>query len=449
MIELLLLFALAGLMQAARSFTVGVVGGTELAFGFLLLTAFFAGKVVSRFGLPRLTGYLIAGVIAGGAVLDLVSSEMTKSLSVVNGVASCILGLTAGAELNLKKVRPLARTLRGLISFGVIGGIAVLTGVLYLLRPMIPLFAAMDEVQSIAVCSLLAVALIPQSPAVVMAVLSETKADGPLSQTMLATVVVADLVVIVCYAIASAVAGLFVGGGVDLVDTVRDVAWELFGSIGFGIVIGIVIGAYLRAVKEGAALFSLMVCVVVAQVGARVHLDPLVVMLAAGIWLENFSRSGSHDLLAGFESAQLPVFLVWFALAGLRLDIFTLVGLIVPVMIIAGSRAVTLYLGGKVAMARAEPPPAVKKYGWVGLVPQAGLSLAFATLIANTKAFSFGADAATLILSVLAVNQLIAPVLVRRAVMKSGEAGAKDQPDFGADAPRTTPLPLDAVKPEP
>ncbi|HEY4058036.1 MAG TPA: cation:proton antiporter [Kofleriaceae bacterium] len=449
MIELLLLFALAGLMQAARSFTVGVIGGTELAFGFLLLTAFFAGRVVSRFGLPRLTGYLIAGVVAGSGLLDLVTTDMTKSLSVVNSVASCILGLTAGAELNLKKVKPLARTLRGLISFGVLGGIAILTGVLYLIRPMIPLFAPMDGVQSIAVCALLAVALIPQSPAVVMAILSETKADGPLSQTMLATVVVADLVVIVCYAIASAVAGLFVGGGVDLMVTMRDVAWELFGSIGFGIVIGLVIGSYLRTVKEGAALFSLMICVVVAQVGSRVHLDPLVVMLAAGIWLENFSRAGSHDLLSGFESAQLPVFLVWFALAGLRLDLLTLVALIVPVVIIAATRGLTFYVGSKMAMTGADPPPAVKKSGWVGLVPQAGLSLAFATLMANTKAFSFGAEASTIILSVLAVNQLIAPVLVRRAVISAGEAGAKDQPDFAANAQRNTPLPFEAVKPPP
>ena len=44
MIPLLLLFAIAGLMQAARSFTTSA-GATELAFGFLLLTAYFTARL--------------------------------------------------------------------------------------------------------------------------------------------------------------------------------------------------------------------------------------------------------------------------------------------------------------------------------------------------------------------------------------------------------------------
>lgn len=441
MIPLLLLLAVAGLMQAASTFTTQLgAGGTELAFGFLLLSAYFAGTLVSRAGLPRLTGYLIAGVIAGPAVLHLVTGEMATSLKVVNSVASCILGLTAGAELNLRKVRPLAGTLRGLMVFGVLGGILVLAGVLFAIRPLIPLFDDMTLPQSLSVCALLGVALIPQSPAVVMAVLSETKADGPLSQTMLASVVVADLFVIILYAIASAVAGVFVGGGVDVVATIGRVAWELLGSMGFGVLIGILIGLFVRTVKDGSAMFSLVICVVVAEVGSRVHLDPLVVMLAAGIWLENFSRADTHALLARFESAQLPVFLVWFALAGLKLDLVQLWSSIVPVMIIVATRGLAFFTGSRIGAALASPPSAVRSYGWIGLVPQAGLSLAFVVVIQNTFP-SFGPAAAVIMLSVLGVNQLVAPVLLRRALIKSGEVGAKSQTDFAVHARPDTPLP--------
>ncbi len=430
MIPLILLFAVVGLMQAARSFSDGVAaGGPELAFGFLLLAAYFTGRLFGSLGLPRLTGYLIAGVLAGPFVLELVSTDMTRSLRVVNGVASCILGLTAGAELNLKRVKPLARTLRGLIIFSVIGGIAVVTGVLFAIRPMLPLFDGMAATESLAVCLLLGVALIPQSPAVVMAVLSETKADGPLSQTMLASVVVSDLVVILFYAIAAAIAGAMIGGGVDVLQTAGAVSWELLGSIAFGVAIGMLIGVYVRTVKQGAPMFALMICIIVAEIGGRVHLDPLVVMLAAGLWLENFSTTKSHDLLHSFESAQLPVFLVWFALAGTKLDVVTLWAMIVPVLIIAGSRGVALYLGGKLTALQSSPPPAVATYAWLGLVPQAGLSLAFVVVIQNSFP-TFGAAAGVLVLSVLGVNQLLAPVLLRRALIRSGEAGKKAAVDF-------------------
>jgi len=432
MIPLLLLLAVTGLMQAARSFsTVIGTSATELAFGFLLLSAYFTARVVSQLKLPKLTGYLLAGVLAGPFVLDLVTKEMAGSLRVVNGVATCILGLTAGAELNLKRVKPVARTLRWVSVVSVVGSMVVLAGVLFLIRPLIPLFADMTTTQSIAVCALIGVAISPQSPAVVMALLSETRADGPLSQFMLASVVVSDLVAVLFYSIAAAGAGVVIGGGVDMIDTAFAVAWELLGSVLFGVLIGVVIGGFLNAVKQGASLFALLICVVVAEIGVRVHLDPLIVMLAAGIWLENFSRADASSLIHGFESAQLPVFLVWFALAGTKLDLGQLVQSIVPVLILASVRAGWYFIGTGFAARTTNAPPAVVKYAWIGLVPQAGLSLALIVVIQKTFP-TFGPAAAVLLLSVLAVNQIVSPVALRLALIRSGEAGKKQGVDFAA-----------------
>ena len=433
MIALLLLLAVGGLMQAARSFTSDIsVAGTELAFGFLLLAAYFTARLSSRIGLPKLTGYLIAGVVAGPFVLDLVTREMASSLSVVNGTATCILGLTAGAELNLKRVRPVMGTLRAMMVIPVIGVMFVLAGTLFVLRPLLPLFDAMSTTQALAVCMLLGVALTPQSPAVVMALLSETRADGPLSQILLASVVVSDLVVILCYAIAAAVTGGLIGGGIDVVETALSVSWELLGSVAFGIAIGVLIGAFVRSVKAGAPLFALLICVVVAEIGTRVHLDPLIVMLAAGIWLENFSRADVTSLIHGFESAQLPVFLVWFALSGTRLDLAKLWGWLIPVVILAAMRAGWFFVGSRVACSRTGAPESVVRYAWIGLVPQAGLSLALMVVI-QTSFPSFGRQAAVIMLSVMGLNQMVAPVLLRIALIRSGESGKKQSADFAAE----------------
>ena len=48
-----------------------------------------------------------------------------------------------------------------------------------------------------------------------------------------------------------------------------------FGSVAFGAMIGVVLARFLIYVKRGSALFALMICVVVAEIGARIHLDPL------------------------------------------------------------------------------------------------------------------------------------------------------------------------------
>ncbi len=434
MIEVLILLALTGLMQVTQTLGVDPAnGGTELAFGYLLLVAYFCGRLGSRLRLPRLTGYLLAGVFAGPFVLELVTHEMAGSLRIVNGVATCVLGLTAGGELDLARVRPLLRTLRSITFYGIFVAMVILTGILFLLRPMLPMFDEMTTVQSFAVCGVVAVALSAQSPSVVMALLAETRAEGPLSRLVLATVVVADLVVIIIYSVVAAITGALFGGTIDVAATTLEIAWELLGSMAFGVAIGVLIGVFLRSVRGGgASLFALLVCVVVAEIGARIHLDPLVVMMTAGLWLRNFSKSDANALLHNFEAAELPVFLVFFALAGSKLDLYMLWATLVPVALIAGVRAGVFYVGCRFACERTHADPSVTRFGWTGLVPQAGLSLALVVVIQKNFP-SFGQPAAVLLLSVVGVNQLIAPLLLRMSLVRSGEAGKRAPRNFATE----------------
>src|SRR6185312_6207227 len=212
------LFAVGGLMQAARSFTEeSSLAGTELAFGFLLLAAYFTSKIVNRFGLPKLTGYLIAGAISGPFVLGLVTHQMTDSLKVVSDTATAIIALEAGSELQISAIKPLLKTLRGITLYAVIGAMFSITTVLFLMRPWLPdIFSGMDFTTSLVVCAAIGVALSAQSPAVVMALLAEMRAEGPLSRVILASVVVADLTVITIFSVVLAITGAVIGGSVDV-----------------------------------------------------------------------------------------------------------------------------------------------------------------------------------------------------------------------------------------
>jgi len=433
MIPLLLLLAVGGMMQAARSFTTDTaLAGTELAFGYLLLASYFTAKIVNRFGLPKLTGYILAGVVSGPYVLQFVTQDMGVSLKVVSTTATALLALEAGLELEFKRIKPIMKTLRGMVLFAVIGAQFAIAAALFLLRPLLPnIFGDLDTTQSIAVCLAIGVALSAQSPAVVMAMLSETRADGPLSRVMLASVVVADLCVITVFSIVLAITGAVIGGEIDVVGTALGVAWELLGSLVFGLLLGALIGQYLLSVKKGAMMFVVLCCVVVAEIGARVHLDPLIVMLAVGIWLRNFSRADASELTHNFQAAQLPVFLVFFALAGTKLDVQTLAASLLPVGVIAVIRAGAFYAGARVACRISGAEDVVAKYAWFGLVPQAGLALALALVLKNTFP-SFGDGAAVILFGVVGFNECIAPVVLRVMLIRSGEAGKKAGVDFAA-----------------
>ncbi len=433
MVPLILLVAIAGMMHAARSFaTDTTVAGTELAFGFLLLAAYFTAKIVNRFGLPKLTGYLMAGVFAGPYVLGLVTKDMGVSLKVVSSTATAILALEAGSELELSKIKPIMKTLRGITLLAILPAMFAIAGALFLMRPLLPyIFDGMDFNQSLVVCLAIGVSLSAQSPAVVMAMLAETRAEGPLSRVILASVVVADLTVIIVFSIVLAITGAVLGGTIDVAGTALGVAWELLGSMVFGLLLGMLIGQYLLSVKKGASLFALMICVIVAEIGARMHLDPLIVLLTSGIWLRNWSRADASELMHGFQSAQLPVFLVFFSLAGSKLDVQTLWGSLLPIGIIAIIRAGSFFVGTKLACKLTNADDVIKKYAWFGLVPQAGLALALALVLKNTFP-SFGDGAAVILFGVVGFNECVAPVILRLMLLRSGEAGKKQGVDFAA-----------------
>jgi len=432
MTALLALLALIGLMQAAHSFggAAALVGGPELTFGYLLLVAYFTGELVARVSLPRLTGYIIAGVFSGPWALGVVSHDLAASLSLVKGVAVCMIALTAGAELNLKRIRPLIGVVGSMVLWAVLGAVVAIAAAVLALRPLLPFLDELDLVAAIAVAVMLGVTLAAQSPAVVMALVSELHTDGVLTRLVLAMVIVSDLVVVVLYALSSALVSAVVGGDVDIGSTLASVSWELFGSAGIGVFVGMLLGLFIRKVDDGHALFATMLCFLVAEVAHPLHLDTLIVMLAAGIYLENVSRCDAHRLIESFESASLPVYLVFFALAGATLDVERVVDLIIPVSVICVVRAWVFWAGCRIAARRTRAEPAVRRFAWTGLVPQAGLALALAVIIG--RAFpSFGPGAEALIIGVVAINQLIPPVILRLAFLRSGEAGKRVAHEVG------------------
>jgi Kef-type K+ transport system membrane component KefB len=240
---------------------------------------------------------------------------------------------------------------------------------------------------------------------------------------VLGVVVIADLVVIFLFALTSSLAKAVLGGGVDMLQTARALAWELLGSLVAGAVIGYLLALYLRKVQGGAGLFLALVAFVIAEIGQRLHFDPLLVALAAGMFVRNATPVG-EALHRHIEMPAMPVYILFFAVAGanLHLDVLAVVG--APAVLFVVVRAVGLLLGSQLGAGLAGAPPMVRRFAGLGLLPQAGLALALSMLFAKTFP-EFGVEAGALTLGVVAINELVAPALYRYALLRSGEAGKK------------------------
>jgi len=430
-VNLLIVLALVGLMHAARTFDAGGAHATTLAFGFVLLAAFFAGRIFASLRLPKLTGYIATGIAVGPAVLGLLSPELIHDLEIVDGVAIAMIALTAGNELDLRAFRPLLRSIQWITLWAVIGTALLLGAAVFAMQGLLPFFDRLSLLPALAVALVMGVVMSAQSPAVVVALRDEMEADGPMSRTVLGVVVIADLVVILLFAATSSLAQSVIGAPGDFSDTLSLLTWEILGSLTSGVLVGAIIAAYLRFVGRNGALFVVTVCFVAAEVGSRLHFDPLLVALAAGVLIRNATRQGDV-LQAQIELASLPVYVVFFAVAGAHIDLRLLASVALPATAIVAVRGIGLVLGSRIGAHLAGSPEVVKRWAGFGLLPQAGLALALAALFVKTFP-EFGAEARALVLGVVALNELVAPAIYRWALVRSGEAGRREAAEAVAE----------------
>jgi Kef-type K+ transport system membrane component KefB len=424
--QLLLLLAFLGLMHAARSFApqpgVGTnAAGVTLAAGFILLTALIAGNLFKMAGLPQLTGYLAMGVIVGPQVLGLVTEQMLTQLRIFNGVAIALIALTAGTEMDFRTMRPLMRGVAWITGVAILGTIGLLAAGIYLAKDLLPFVSGLTDVEMVAIAVVLAVTMSAQSPAVAVALRNEMQADGPVTKTVLGVVVVSDLVIIVLFALSSTVARALLNGASASGSALGMVAWEIFGSAAVGAIIGALIAIYLKAVPTSGGLFIVLAGFLVAEVGQRIHLDPLLIALAAGMLIRNFTKFGDR-VHAGIETTSLPVYIGFFAVAGAAIHLHALALVWVPATLFVILRGAGFLTGSRIAAYFAESPEPVRRFAGYGLLPQAGLALALALLFARTFP-QFGAQASALVFGIVGLNEMIAPILYRWAIVRSGESG--------------------------
>ena len=77
---------------------------TALALGFTLIVAMVTGEMLRRFRLPRLTGYLLFGVLIGPYLGNVITEPMARQLQTVNGIATTLIAFIAGLTLNFERI---------------------------------------------------------------------------------------------------------------------------------------------------------------------------------------------------------------------------------------------------------------------------------------------------------------------------------------------------------
>jgi len=401
--------------------------------GFALLSAALLGEIVEHLRLPRITGYILAGILFGPFAANLLSSRVLEPLSALNDMAFAFIGLAAGAELKLGTLKGRWRSIVLLIVCTATVVMIGVGGFFFVTASWRSFLGNLPPLQILAVAGMVGVIAAARSPSSAIAIIAETKADGPFTETILGVSVAMDIVVICLFAVATAAAGMAFAPeqGLDLV-FVFEVTGEITMSIALGVLLGAIMGLYLKRKGPQVSLVIVGLCFLVyrfSEIMGRyleethdlgVGLEPLLICAAAGFTIQNLSHQGTR-LLGAMDRIALPVYVVFFTMAGARLDLGALATSWGIALAIAGVRIVMIMLGTRLATSLAGDPEDFRRYCWLGFVTQAGLSLALISQF-ESRFPDWGTGLATILVAVVAINQLIGPAAFKMALEKVGEA---------------------------
>jgi Kef-type K+ transport system membrane component KefB len=377
-------------------------------FAVLVLAAVGAGEAVQRFlHLPRLLGWIAAGVVLGPHVLGFFTTEMLARFSGLLDIALGLVLFELGQRVDLSWLRRnpwlLATSiLEASLSFAAIFVMLALT------QPSL-LLAAVAAAIGMAT-----------SPAISLVLTKELRAQGQVTERILL------LTTLNCIYAVIAVSMLFAwlhaeyrGGWLTVVS---HPLYLVFGSIAAAAAFsGLVHGALrLLGRRVDAQFICVLAFIVIAvAVAEALKLSVVLTLLAFGMMTRHFDRQRRFVSLEFGRIGQIFMVLL-FALVAAQIDLSLL-----PAGILAGAAMVAARYAGKavgvMALGRWSGL-GMRKSALVGLglMPMAGL----AVLLVNETATlypQFGPQLLTIVVAAVAILEIAGPLLTQFALVRSGE----------------------------
>src|SRR5450755_4532880 len=421
-IQMLSLLVTFGVLYGVRRFTPELEAhlGTVAGIGFLLLAGTLLSELLETIGLPRLSGYLLAGIIGGPDVLHLVDHHTVDELSPINTFALSLIALAGGAELRVDTLRKVAKGLAWATLLQSTFVLVCVGGVFLAISSYLPFAQGMTFKALIGLSLLWGVLAVSRSPSACMGILSQTRAKGPVATFSLAFIMLSDVVVVILLATMMMLARpLINNSGSISIEDFNILGHEILSSIAVGVTLGLGLAIYLRLVGRQLLLVLLAIGFGLSDTFTYIGVDSLLAFLAAGFVVTNLSDQGPK-LLESIEQTGSVVFVVFFATAGAHLNIPLLKQMGPVAIALCASRALFTVIAGRISSRVAEDPAILKRWGWSSLVSQAGLALGLSVVIA--RAFpSFGEGFRSLAIAAVAINEMIGPVLFKFALDRSGE----------------------------
>lgn len=393
------------------------------ALSFVLLGSLVGGRLASACHIPRVTGYLLTGLLIGPSFAHLVglpvllTPETILELRPLSEMALALILMHIGG---LFEIRHLDRWRHRLLLFS--GSEILLTFLLVAGAVLLVNLLALQKVipgQSLWQTSLgfalfLGIIAVATAPAATLMVIREYESEGPVTSLVLTLVGLNNLVSVLGFAIFAHFL-IFPDEGLAVLIVKMGAPILIGGALGFAM------SVWAQRLELPSENKILMLGGIAANVAIcrTLQLDPLLASLILGMVLSN-SCPRWPRLQSDIRQVDYLLYVAFFVLAGANLHIETLahIGLLGIAYVLA--RTLGKYLGAAIGARLGEFGGSERAFVGLTLMAQAGVAIGLASQLAHHWPGG-GKLLETIVLGSVVIFELMGPLAVRHGLVRSGE----------------------------
>ncbi|MFP4200996.1 MAG: cation:proton antiporter, partial [Clostridia bacterium] len=252
-----------------------------------------------------------------------------------------------------------------------------------------------------------------------LAVVRQFRARGRVTSTLLGIVALDDAVAVLIFALVTT-SYENIGGGGLILSSLWGPGLEITGSLLLGILLGFGTVLLRRTLHswEDNLLYGIALACLAGGLASQLGLSVILTTMTAGATAVNF---GAKSMFRALDDIQIPIFVIFFGLAGAKLDIASVpyIGLVGGGYILA--RVLGKITGAWLGATLAAAPRVVRQYTGIALLPQAGVAIGLA-LMAARIAPEFENEILTIMIASTVIFELVGPACTGVALCWAGES---------------------------
>lgn len=389
-----------------------------LSLAVMLFAGFLMTRLTKLVRLPNVTGYILAGVLIGPYLLDLIPQDVVQGMDFVTDVALAFIAFGVGKYFRLSRLRQNGRKVLILTVFEALtAAVLIFLVMAFVFRLSIPFSLLLGAIGS------------ATAPASTIMTIRQYKAKGEFVDVLLQIVALDDAVALLAFSVCAAVAqGMESGGEIRFQTVVLPILYNLL-ALAVGALAGWLLHRLIGENRSSQHRLVLVTGMLLTITGMCTALDvsPLLACMVMGAVYINVS--GNKKVFKQVNGFTPPIQLLFFVLSGMRMDLPALkaAGLIGVVYFLV--RILGKYAGAWLGAVVGKASLPIRHYMGLALIPQAGVSIGLAVLGQRILPAESGVLLSTIILSSGVLYEMIGPACAKAAIFLSGSVPKAEPPE--------------------